>query len=178
MNIVDFALSIHAQQTSSLRVVAANESALYDTLQQEGIQNLELQILLEELLINSFEHAKDQKVELYFANILNSSYFAIKDSGPGIHRTVPINKNLSDLKNKNPSAIIRMSCEEGITGTGVIGRGIGLSLLQNFCIQNPAESILWSDTGWVLQTGSLFYERQGSPVPEINGTLIALKWGR
>lgn len=146
----------NSTQSSLLKKIdKANEYTIYDTLQSAEIKSQDLIIVLEELFINSTEHGKSNP-DFYFDKIDDYYFFAVIDYGAGIHTTVPKNNNLSDLKLKTSSSIIRMSLEQGITGTGQAGRGQGLFYLNTIVQQKNGYSLIASNSGLVLQNKNVF----------------------
>ncbi len=133
----------------------ANEYTIYESLISEKIKSQDLAIVLEELFINSTEHGKSNP-NFYFDKINDFYFFAIIDYGSGIHTTIPKNNNLSDLKLKTSSSIIRLSLEQGITGTGQIGRGQGLFYLNTLIQQKSGMALIASNSGLVLQDKNIF----------------------
>lgn len=135
------------------------DSSLYDLIQGLSIKSMDLLIVLEELLINCKEHGAPP-IEFYYGKSFGSYFFAFVDYGVGIHESIPLNIKLSDTKGKSSSSIIRLSLEEGITGTGQIGRGMGLFYLSKLVRNKNASCIVASNSGFVMQVGDYFYEKR------------------
>lgn len=171
MNIEDFAQSILDGRPWVPALTDASDRALSEGLDVLGISRVDVQVLFDELLINGREHGR-AGVQVYLGKLLNFLLFAVRDHGIGIHESVPKNPKLADTHAKSASAILRLACEEGITGTGTIGRGIGLHLLAEFCERNDAQSLLVSDGGRVLKVQDVFIEKDHAPAVE--GTLICI----
>ncbi len=153
-------------------IESTDDSGLFDLFQRMNIQSLSVQILCEELLLNAKEHGKGP-VRTFARRDADRIQVALLDSGPGIHVTVPRNPRLADLGGKSPSAILRMAVEEGITGTGTLGRGVGLSLLARTIRERGGEAVLISDGGLLVQVGEVF---QGPPSRyDLAGTLAAFE---
>jgi hypothetical protein len=162
------------QQNSILyKINPFDHNAIYEVLNKNQINLPVLHTVIEELFINAQEHGQNKKIE-GFAKIINDFfYFVIKDEGPGIHQTIPNNKSLIDLKDKSSVAITRVAIEEGVTGTGTKGRGVGLFLLQDFIKKNDAEALLISNSGQVLVKRHETVEKSWEK--NITGSVIALK---
>ncbi len=140
------------------KIFEFDEKKLFNFYIETGIKSQDLLVVLEELLINSQEHGKTN-VDFYYDKKINYFTFVIIDHGEGIHNTVPHNVRLQDIKGKSSSSILRISLEEGITGTGVIGRGMGLYYLSKFIKEKNATCLLASNSGMVIQDGSVFFEK-------------------
>lgn len=149
-----------------------SDQALYEKLTALGISSAPLINVLEELVINGREHGV-KGLQIYCAIEGKHLLFATSDKGPGIHQTVPRNPKLADTINKTPAAIIRLALEEGITGTGVTGRGVGLYLLSEYVRRTGSEAIVCSDGGLVRQQGAKFHEESSSK--NWDGCIICLK---
>ena len=80
---------------------------------------------------------------------------------------------LSDTKGKRAAALIRLALEEGITGTGTVGRGVGLFLVSSYVARTSSELLVCSDGGLVVQKGKHFTEL--SQEPSIQGSLILVR---
>ncbi len=172
MNLEDLVDSILQNAPLIKPLSLPSERQMYDTLTNLGIVDHSLLSVLDELYLNAKEHGSE-KIQIYITKVFNHFYFVITDLGSGIHSTLPKNKKLSDTLGKSASALIRLACEEGITGTGVVGRGIGLHLLSDFVKNRRAESLILSDKGLMIQIGSLYMEKESRQ--SIAGTLVALK---
>ena len=61
----------------------------------------------------------------------------------------------ADVKGKAAAALVRLACEEGVTGTGVKGRGIGLHLFSDFIRKRNGEGLVFSDGGLFVQVGNV-----------------------
>lgn len=70
-------------------------------------------------------------------------------------------------------SILRLSLEEGISGTGQIGRGIGLYYLSRLVQETGGECLIASDRGTVVQSGSQFFEKSLSQ--DTKGSVVVLK---
>jgi hypothetical protein len=147
--------SILSKNSIIKKIENVNEYTIYDALQSAQIKSQDLIIVLEELFINSTEHGKSNP-DFYFDKINEFYFFAVIDHGAGIHTTIPKNINLSDLKLKASSSIIRLSLEQGITGTGQAGRGQGLFYLNTLIQQKSGLALIASNSGLVLQNKNIF----------------------
>jgi signal transduction histidine kinase len=174
MNLEDIAESVIKGRPLIDEVRPADENSLFAAFGALQVHDSEAQTVLEELLLNAREHGKNQGLRLFLSKHLGTAYFVIKDEGRGIHDTVPQNPRLSDVKGKAAAAIIRLACEEGVSGTGVRGRGIGLHLFSQFIKKRQGEGLVLSDGGLFVQVGDVFLERTSQH--DIQGTLIALRW--
>ncbi|MBK7961385.1 MAG: hypothetical protein IPK04_09415 [Bdellovibrionales bacterium] len=145
---------------------------IYELFQTQKIRSQEFLIVLDELLFNSEEHGQ-RPINLYLKKSFGSLVVAIEDFGQGIHTTLPCNQRLSDIKGKKSSSILRLSLEEGITGTGQVGRGLGLFYLSEFVLEKSAECLVASDSGLVIQSAQIFYER--ALAADICRNLIVIK---
>ncbi|MBF0361599.1 MAG: ATP-binding protein [Oligoflexia bacterium] len=174
MNVEDIFYSLLIQKPLITELKNSSDQTIFESLDSLGIaSNVNLVTVIEELVYNAREHAKIN-IKVYISKIFDSLYFAITDNGPGIHNTIPCNKNLSDLKGKSSAAIMRTSCEEGISGTGVVGRGVGLYLLSEQCSLVSGE-ILIACNGYVLiQRQSIFMQKKLNS--EIDGTIICFRF--
>lgn len=173
MNIEDIASSITASRPLLDLLHESTDEALYQGLKNLECNDIDLLTVLEELLLNAREHGKPP-VRLFLSKRIGGTlYFTIDDQGVGIHETIPHNPNLSDTRNKSPSSIVRLACEEGITGTGQKGRGVGLYLLSSFCRVRNAEMLIRTDAEQVMQVHDVFLEKKLSQ--SMTGTLICLK---
>lgn len=148
------------------------DQSLYELVRGLGVKSQELLIVLEELLMNSQEHGGGHP-RLFYDVSDDQLCFLLRDDGQGIHQHVPRNPRLSDTKGKATTSILRLALEEGITGTGTIGRGMGLFYLSKFVSEHGAESLVASDQGMILQQGGQFYEKLTSC--EIEGTMILVR---
>lgn len=173
MNFIeDYFLSIVGNKSPLKKIENFNESMLYDFYQQLNFNSHDLLIVLEELLINCVEHGQSDTT-FYFDKKFDIHTFAVCDSGQGIHTTVPKNINLKDIKGKSSTSIIRLSLEEGITGTSKIGRGMGLHYLSKLVSQKNATALISSNSGLVIQQGDYFSEKKLNF--EIAGNIIILQ---
>jgi hypothetical protein len=152
-------------------LIQSDESALFNAFNDLEINNPVLLSVLEELLLNSMEHGK-KPIELFLSRKKRILFFGIWDNGVGIHKTIPNNPKLSDTKDKTSSALIRLALEEFITGTGQIGRGVGLSLLSKFVANSKSCLLIWANQSWVFQEKSDFFESPSTK--PIAGTMILL----
>jgi hypothetical protein len=125
---------------------------------QLHIKSQDFLVVLEELLMNSKEHGRVD-ADLYYGSLEDKIWFAITDKGSGIHSTIPLNQRLSDLSGKTSSSILRLSLEEGITGTGKLGRGMGLYYFNKFIVDHEGEGIISSNSGLVHQKSDQFFEK-------------------
>jgi hypothetical protein len=173
MNIENLFYSVAGDNSPFPALPASDEDSIFDKFNELGISSNELMVVVEEVLINAKEHGKEP-VNLYINKVLDYVYIVVSDSGMGIHNTIPENKNLKDTKDKNTSSILRLSLEEGITGTGVKGRGVGLFLLSDFCKNTDSELIIGSDSGLVYQQKDLFYTKEDRSI-DIKGSIVCLK---
>lgn len=105
---------------------------------------------LEELQMNAQEHGS-MPTSFYFVVKNNFVHSAIVDSGVGIcKKLVPILK-ASFSGFITCGAILRLSLEEGITSTGVKGRGQGLNFISKFIDSADGELLIASNSGIVIQ---------------------------
>ncbi|PIU01250.1 MAG: hypothetical protein COT74_01740 [Bdellovibrionales bacterium CG10_big_fil_rev_8_21_14_0_10_45_34] len=148
------------------------DQKLFEVVTHLGIKNQNLTVVLEEVLINAQEHG-DGHPSLHYKVDGNLLVLVISDSGVGIHQKIPENLRLSDTRGKSSSSIIRLSLEEGITGTGTVGRGMGLYYLSRFASENQASIFVASDQGAVIQVSSQFYERRLTD--DLGCTLVILE---
>jgi two-component sensor histidine kinase len=152
------------------RLRQTDDSRLFQLLQELGITSLSVQLVCEELFLNAQEHGQTA-VQTFAVRQADRLYLAFLDRGPGIHQTLPRNPRLSDLRGKSASSLLRLSVEEGITGTGVLGRGVGLSLLSRLIQEQNGEAVLISDGGLLVQVGQV---SQNPPsLFQLEGTLVA-----
>lgn len=148
------------------------DNDLFELFQTQDIKSRELLVVLEELLFNSEEHG-NKPIHFYFHKFFGNIMFAIEDFGTGIHSTLPENLRLSDIKGKKSSSILRLSLEEGITGTAIVGRGLGLFYLSKFVSENNAEALLASNSGFVIQNNKYFFEKELDS--DINRNILIVK---
>ena len=153
-------------------VTAVTEDKLFDLVTKLGIKSQGLIIVLEELIINSVEHGNGRP-DLYFECESGLLTFIMRDRGVGIHEQIPRNPRLSDTKGKSTSSILRLALEEGITGTGVVGRGMGLYYLSKFVVDHDANCLVASNRGYVVQSRDVFHER--STNKDVDGTIVILQ---
>lgn len=156
-------------------VTPVDDQRLFELVTKLGVRNQDLVVVLDELLINGQEHGGGQ-VRLHVSVTDDSIIFRMKDNGTGIHMTVPKNPRLSDTGGKSSASILRLALEEGITGTGQVGRGMGLYYLSRFVRLNGAECQIASDHGCISQSGASFHER--SLENDVGGTVIVLRVGK
>ncbi len=173
MTLEDIVESIMQSRPLLPRIREASENGIFEGLQDLGINDAEIQSVLEELLLNAREHGQSKAIAIHLASHLGWFYAAIRDEGPGIQATLPKNPRLADTLGKSAAALTRLAAEEGITGTGIPGRGIGLHLLSEFVRTRKAESLILSDGGLFVQVSDIFLERAAKK--SIQGTLIAFK---
>jgi len=172
MSLVETFLDQYLNQELKLALLpSADDQSLFDLIYQLKIKSQDLLIVLEELVINAKEHG-DGLPQFYHGKNEPDFTFLISDRGVGIHERVPVNPRLSDTKGKSSSSIIRLALEEGITGTGTIGRGMGLYYLSRFVRQTQATALIASDRGCVIQQGDVFHEKDLSK--DIQSTVIVL----
>jgi hypothetical protein len=167
----DFAESILKGQSFVQELEQVRDQDLYQLVSDLTITDTQLVVVMEELLMNAREHGASP-IRIFAGKRFGKFYFSVWDLGNGIHSTIPNNKFLSDTRDKSASAVIRLACEEGITGTGILGRGVGLHLMSSFCKERREECLLLSDGGFVLQMGDQFFEKAHPP---IQGTLVCLR---
>lgn len=173
MNLEDLALSILDDKPLIAELPDSTDQALFDAATLSGLSShTDLMVVLEELLLNAREHGKDSP-RVYLAVQDGWIYYAVTDLGSGIHQTIPANPKLSDTRGKATTALLRLACEEGITGTGTLGRGVGLYLLAQYCSKQNAEGYLWSNGGVLRIIGSQFQESLSNE--PITGTIVCLK---
>lgn len=172
MFIEDVFHDIYAGKITFDQLINPTEEQVYSLLQTLKIKSKNFMVVIDELLINSQEHG-GSPIDFYYGESLDFLFFAIVDKGPGIHITLPRNEKLSDIKNKSSTAIIRLSVEEGITGTSTPGRGMGLSLLSKFVADKNAEALVACNSGLLRQMGSYFIEKKLSY--DIVGNCIVIK---
>ncbi|MEK6705268.1 MAG: hypothetical protein AABZ06_05725 [Bdellovibrionota bacterium] len=151
----------------------SSENGIFNALSDLGMADIEIQAVLEELLLNAREHGQNKNIMIYMGCHVGWFFAVIRDQGPGIHMTLPKNPRLADTKGKSAAALIRLAVEEGITGTGTVGRGIGLHILSELVSSRRAESLVISDGGLFVQVGDVFLERYAR-IPT-DGTLVAIK---
>jgi len=154
------------------KLTPLSDQSLFELLESLNIKSQELLIVLEELLMNSIEHGGGQ-MQFHYDLIDDHFYFVLQDKGDGIHKNVPRNPRLSDTAGKSTTSILRLALEEGITGTGTIGRGMGLFYLSKFIHENDAESIVASNGGMIIQQKGQFSEKAVGK--DVEGTLILIK---
>jgi hypothetical protein len=147
---------------------------LFDLVQKIGIRNQNLVVVLEELIINSREHGGGAS-RFYYDQHSSNLTFVIVDKGGGIHEKVPMNPRLSDTKGIASASIIRLSLEEGITGTGQVGRGMGLYYFSQLIKNCNAEGLVASDKGCVVQKGDEFFEKDLTQ--DTKATILILQIG-
>jgi hypothetical protein len=153
-------------------LINPSDNDIFELCKGQNIKSQELLVVLEELLFNSEEHGQ-RPINLYYTKFLGYVILAIEDFGKGIHITLPCNQRLSDIKGKKSSSILRLSLEEGITGTGQIGRGLGLFYLSKFLSENNAEGLVASNSGLVIQNCNIFYEKE--LLEDIDRNLVIIK---
>jgi hypothetical protein len=173
MNLEDIAESIIHHKPLLPAIPSASNNGIFNAMRDLSVTDLEIQAVLEELLLNAQEHGQGRGVTIYMGRHLGWFFVAIRDEGPGIHATLPKNPRLADTQGKSAAALIRLAVEEGISGTGSIGRGIGLCLLSELVHLRRAESLIISDGGLFVQVGDIFLER-GARL-SIHGALVAFK---
>jgi hypothetical protein len=173
MDIKKFADDILAGSTRFLALTDPTDNDFYAFSQKNGFTETHLVTVLEEIFLNAREHGSG-KILFYFHKDGSTLLFGIRDLlGVGIHETVPKNPRLVDVGGKEASSILRLSLEKGITGTGDVGRGIGLFLLKDFVQKSKGESYLASDSAFLRQNINKIFESDlGS---EIKGSLVCLK---
>lgn len=168
--IEDIFQAICQDQCALGRMANPTDQDLFDFfVNQWEIKNLNFILVLEELLINAREHG-GPPINLYYGQMGEYFLIALEDFGRGIHQTLPCNPRLADLKGKKTSGILRISLEEGITGTGIIGRGMGLFYLMEFISANNGEALLASDAGILIQNSNNFFSKDLAK--QINRNLI------
>lgn len=173
MNLEDIADSITQKRPLIPAVPSPTENGLFEALKDLGIADTEIQVVLEELLLNAKEHGQSLGLSVHLARHLGWLFAVVRDEGPGIHATLPKNPRLADTQGKSAAALVRLSAEEGITGTGTLGRGIRLHLLSELVRSRRAESLILSDGGLFVQVADVFLERAARH--PIQGTLAAFK---
>ena len=166
---------IFTMPSGSVEIKPLDDQKLFDLARELGIRSQDFIIVLEELLINCQEHG-DGIASMQYAVADDLFIFRLSDRGSGIHRSIPRNPRLSDTLGKASSSILRLALEEGITGTGQIGRGMGLSLLSQFVRRSSTEAIIASDHGCVTQQGDRFSECILQK--DVLGTVVLLKVAR
>lgn len=154
-------------------VSEVSDNGLFNAYSQMGINDTELLVVMEEILINAQEHGK-KDIQLFMGHQLDFYFFACQDKGSGIHKTLPKNPALADLSKAKTGALLRAACEEHITGTGVLGRGLGLYLLSDFCEKRKAEFLIASDFAILIKNHNIFMQKEMDI--DIPGTIICLKW--
>lgn len=159
-------------KSTLVNVSPINASSIYDVLQSLGVKSQDLEVVLEELLINAQEHGKGP-IGFSYGKLMGTFTFVFYDTGEGIHVTIPKNQRLSDLKGKTSTSILRLALEEGVTGTGVVGRGMGLFYLSKLVSQKNAECLIASDSGVVVQKGNLFFEK--TLATDLKRTIVVLQ---
>jgi len=112
-------------------LIPLNDESLFNLITSLGIKSQNLENVLTELMINSDEHGGGINIFLY-GHWGKKLFFVFQDQGEGIHETIPKNQRLSDTRGKSSVSLLRLAMEEGITGTGTIGRGMGLFYLAQF----------------------------------------------
>ena len=151
--------------------VEAADSKLFDAYEKLNLNDTFLLSVVEELLMNSLEHGLTP-IEIFFSKKEATVFFGIWDRGTGIHNTLPRNPKLSDTKDKTSAALVRLSLEEHITGTGQVGRGVGLGLLSKYVKRSDSELLIWSNGAWVMQAKDCYFEQPSSQ--NVDGTMILL----
>ncbi len=159
--------------SKQIKRVIADETSLFDEYQHFQINDVEVLVVMEELLLNSYEHGRKQKIEIFMGKIKDEFIFIIRDEGEGIHNTVPKNPKLVDIKNKSSSAIARIACEEGISGTGIVGRGLGLHLLSQLCTKKNGDILIACNAEVLVQSGDQFLQKK--QFENIIGTFVCFK---
>ena len=172
MLIEDVFTEIYEQRITFDKIVNPSEEQIFNLMQMLKIQSYNFMLVIDEILINSQEHGTGP-IDFYHGESLDFLFFAITDKGPGIHVTLPKNAKLSDIKDKSSTAIIRLSMEEGITGTSTPGKGMGLSILSKFVSDKNVEAIVACNSGTLKQMGSYFLEKKLTF--EIPGNCIVIK---
>lgn len=146
-------------QTNLACLVNPTDRTIYEIVTTDlGLKSQDLLIVLEELLANSQEHGA-LPINFYFGQHSEYYIFCIEDFGPGIHTTIPKNSRLSDTKDKSSMSIIRLSLEEGISGTGTLGRGMGLYYLSKLIRDKGTECLVASNSGVVIQKSDYYIEK-------------------
>ena len=174
MQLEDIVQSVIDGKSLIAQLPGTTDQALFDFMKDSGFSSRhELMTVFEERLINAREHGGGKSLAVFAQKLMGFLYFVIVDRGPGIHTTLPRNPHLSDTKGKSPMALIRLAMEEGITGTSVVGRGVGLYLLSDYINRNGGEAILISDGGLVVQVRDVSMQEKSSH--PWDGTLIAVK---
>ena len=170
-SIEDIFTSIFSNNHGLKVIESLTDENLFKFYLENSFNSQDLLIVLEELVINSQEHAKSEIVFMYGRE---NDYFTIVliDKVAGIHTTIPNNSRLQDVKGKSSASILRLAVEEGISGTGVIGRGMGLYYLSKLVKEKKAIALLASNGGQIVQQGDYFYEKNLSN--DIPGTCIIL----
>lgn len=134
------------------------DSQLFDFYITQTIKNNNLLVVLEELRMNSIEHAKSEP-NFFFKKESDHFVFIIEDNGFGIHQTLPKNPKLSDTEGRASSSILRLALEESISGTGLQGRGMGLYFLSRLITEIDGECLVASDSGFVSKTNDIYTEK-------------------
>jgi len=165
--------AIVSGQTQLKKIDSIDDQKLYDFYLSIGAKSQDLLVVLEELLINSQEHGKNP-ISFYYDKLMNVFTFAVVDSGFGIHSTVPNNVHLKDVRGKSSSSILRLSLEEGISGTGQVGRGMGLYYLSKLATEKKATVLLSSNAGLVIQQSNLIYEKKLASDIKCNCVIIQI----
>lgn len=147
------------------------DQTLFDLMASLNIKSQDLLIVLEELLMNSMEHGNSSPT--FFYSTGEVLFFVLRDKGMGIHENIPQNPRLSDTKGKSTTSILRLALEEGITGTGTVGRGMGLFYLSKFVSEHDAEAIVASNQGYIHQNRHQFLEH--TTANDTGGTIVILK---
>ncbi len=173
VNLEDLAESIVKDRPLIPAIPSATDNGIFDRLHNLSVSDTEIMVVLEELLLNAQEHGQRKAIAVHIEKHLGWLIAAVRDQGPGIHATLPLNPRLSDTLGKSAAALTRLATEEGITGTGTHGRGIGLHLLSEVIRSRNGESLVLSDGGLFVQVGDLYLERKAR-FP-ILGTLVAFK---
>ncbi|MBL6988223.1 MAG: sensor histidine kinase [Bacteriovoracaceae bacterium] len=172
MEIEDIFNSVIAGAPLIYQLDKADEATLFEKFHKIHQKDTELFLVLTELLINAIEHGNNSNISIFLEKMEDYFYFVIKDDGPGIHQTIPNNKNLLDLKGKSPAVILRLVCEEGITGTGTEGRGMGLYWTSKICSSRGGDLLIATDQGMLRQRRDLFWQKNLEH--KINGSVVCL----
>lgn len=172
-SLLDIAGNILYKSSSLTQLSSTSDEALANAFVNVDIQNdPDLINACEELLLNGREHGKEN-VSVFLEKEGHIFIFAIRDFGDGIHQTIPRNPRLKDTSYASASKILNLACEQGVSGTGDPGRGVGLYELTAFCEKRQADALIMSDSA------TLIFNKQKSPQilsrPDIKGTLVILK---
>lgn len=138
-------------------------------------KSAELVTCLEELQLNAQEHGSPP-TKLWYQVESDILYCAVEDQGIGICKKLLPVINLISKGKISCGAILRLSLEEGITSTGVEGRGQGLHYVSQYIRAVGGELFIASNSG-ILHLRTLVDNKVESTTDEIEerkGTLVLL----